>query len=71
VPWSPKTFGARHNHKLKGPALKKAEEMATAMVREGVPEGIAIATANKRGDRMMRKKHRSRLYYHPRSRAES
>jgi uncharacterized protein YdaT len=32
---------------LKGKAADKAAAQATAMVREGVPEGEAIATANK------------------------
>jgi hypothetical protein len=27
--------------------------MATAMVKSGTPEGIAIATANKHGNKMM------------------
>ena len=41
------------------------------MVREGVPEGIAIATANKTGNRMMGKKksRRETWYDHPRSKA--
>lgn len=37
--------------------------MATAMVREGVPEGIAIATANKKGDQMQGKKKRRGILY--------
>ena len=40
-------------------------EMATAMVREGVPEGEAIATANKKGDAIER---RRKLYGKPKSR---
>jgi uncharacterized protein YdaT len=55
VPWSPKDFAARHNHKLRGASAAKAAEMATAMVRSGVPEGVAIATANKKGDQLQRK----------------
>jgi uncharacterized protein YdaT len=48
MPWTPKEFAARHNHKLKGAAASKAASMANAMLRSGVPEGEAIATANKR-----------------------
>lgn len=47
MPWTAKSF-QKHNKKLHGAALSKAAEMATAMVRSGTPEGIAIATANKR-----------------------
>jgi uncharacterized protein YdaT len=54
MPWTPQQFKERHNSKLRGPAAAKAAEQATAMVKSGVPEGIAIATANKTGNRMMR-----------------
>lgn len=52
MPWTGKEFASRHNHKLKGAAATKAASQATAMVKKGVPEGIAIATANKTGDRV-------------------
>jgi uncharacterized protein YdaT len=65
MPWTAASFKSKHNGKLKGAAASKAAEMATAMVRSGVPEGVAIATANKHGDKMMRKK--SPLHSHPRS----
>lgn len=53
MPWKTgKGFAARHNKKLKGAAATKAKDQANAMIREGVPEGIAIATANKTGNRM-------------------
>jgi uncharacterized protein YdaT len=62
MPWaSGAEFASRHNKRLKGPAADKAKDQAEAMMREGVPEGTAIATANKTGNRMMR-------YDHPRSR---
>lgn len=48
MPWSGKEFAAKHNHKLKGKSADKAAAQATAMVKAGVPEGEAIATANKR-----------------------
>lgn len=60
MPWDARSFSARHNKKLHGKAASKAAEMATAMVREGVPEGEAIATANKHGNRMMER--RRKLY---------
>ena len=63
MPWTGKSFAERHNKKLKGAAAEKAAAQATAMVKEGVPENIAIATANKTGNRMRRRK----LYDHPRS----
>lgn len=52
MPWSGKSFAAKHNKKLKGAAASKAAAQATAMVKAGVSEGTAIATANKTGDRM-------------------
>jgi uncharacterized protein YdaT len=52
MPWTGKSFAERHNHKLKGAAADKAAAQATAMVKSGVPEGIAIATANKRADKI-------------------
>ena len=47
MPWTAKTFAAKHNHSLHGTSAKKAAAQATAMVKAGVPEGEAIATANK------------------------
>jgi len=52
MPWTGKQFAQRHNQKLSGAPAKKAAAQATAMVRAGVPEGVAIATANKTGDRL-------------------
>lgn len=57
MPWTSASFAARHNKKLAGtPAAASAAKQANAMIREGVPEGTAIATANKRANRM-RSKH--------------
>ena len=50
MPWSGKSFAAKHNHKLKPTAAKKAARMATGMVKAGVDEGLAIATANARAE---------------------
>ena len=54
MPWDGHGFALKHNKKLKGAAADKAAAQATAMVKAGVPEGVAIATANKTGDRMMK-----------------
>lgn len=56
MPWpTGKGFADKHNKKLKGGAAQKAADMATAMVKSGVPEGEAIATANKHGDKLQDK----------------
>ena len=55
VPWTPKEFAAKHNHKFKGKTASKAASMANAMLRSGVSEGVAIATANKRAPASARK----------------
>lgn len=52
MPWSGKSFKAKHNKKLPPAAAKKAASQANAMLRAGVPEGEAIATANKHADKM-------------------
>lgn len=59
MPWDAKSFASRHNKKLTGPAAKEAAKQATGMVKAGVPEGIAIATANKRGDKLEAKQART------------
>lgn len=50
MPWTGKQFAAKHNHKLSGSGANRAAKIATAMVDRGVPEGEAIATANKRAE---------------------
>jgi hypothetical protein len=52
MPWTGKSFKAKHNHSLTSGEAKKAARQATAMVGAGVPEGIAIATANKHINRL-------------------
>lgn len=47
MPWSGKSFKAKHNHSLSSKQANKAAKQATAMVNAGVDEGVAIATANK------------------------
>lgn len=48
MPWTGKQFSAKHNHSLSGKSAAKAASIATAIVRGGGDEGMAIATANKR-----------------------
>lgn len=48
MPWTGPQFAAKHNHKLKGAKASKAAAVATAMIKRGVPEGEAIATASAR-----------------------
>jgi uncharacterized protein YdaT len=55
MPWTAKTFASRHNHAMKGKVASKAAAMANAMLKAGVPEGEAIATANKRAGAAARK----------------
>ena len=53
MPWkSGADFAKKHNKKLKGAAASKAASQANAMLKSGVPESIAIATANKTGNKM-------------------
>lgn len=68
MPWSTgKGFAEKHNRKLYGKAAQKSADMATAMVKEGVPEGIAIATANKHGNKMQGERtKRQKALYNPR-----
>jgi uncharacterized protein YdaT len=47
MPWTAKQFKAKHNKPLTLPQAGKAAKQATAMIHAGVPEGVAIATANK------------------------
>jgi len=48
MPWTGKSFASKHNKKLSEASAGKAASIANAMVRRGVPEGEAIATANAR-----------------------
>ena len=51
MPWTGKSFRAKHNKKLTTSQANKAAKQATAMVNAGVPEGEAIATANKHAEK--------------------
>lgn len=52
MPWDAESFRSRHNKKLSKPAAAKAAAQANAMLRRGVPEGEAIAVANKRANKI-------------------
>ncbi len=52
MPWTGKTFAAKHNHSLSGKAASQAASMASAIVRGGGDEGMAIATANKHANKL-------------------
>lgn len=56
MPYTAQSFASRHDRKLKGKAASTAARMANAMEKAGVPVGEAIATANKHGDTIMRRK---------------
>lgn len=56
MPWTGKEFASKHNKSLHGKDATKAAKQATAMVRAGVPEGEAIATANKNAKHTPKKK---------------
>ena len=47
MPWTGSQFKAKHNQKLTTAQANKAAKQASAMLKAGVPEGEAIATANK------------------------
>ena len=47
MPWTPQSFRKKHNHSLSNVQAEHASRMANAMLRRGVPEWEAIATANK------------------------
>lgn len=52
MPWDAKSFASKHNHSLNAGEAKSAARQATAMVNAGVDDGVAIATANKRVNRL-------------------
>ena len=55
MPWSGKSFKSKHNHGLSKPVANKAAKQANAMLRSGVPEGEAIATANKHASELTKR----------------
>lgn len=55
MPWTGQEFGSRHNHAASPAQAASGARQANAMLRSGVPEGIAIATANKRIAKMRKR----------------
>lgn len=47
MPWTAASYRDKHNKKLSLAAAGKSAAQAAAMIKNGVPEGEAIATANK------------------------
>ena len=60
MPWSPTSFKKKHNKSLTGSEAGEASRQANAMLKAGVPEGVAIATANKHVNQMRAKAKRKR-----------
>jgi uncharacterized protein YdaT len=56
MPWTGKSFAAKHNHGLHGENATKAAAMANAILKSGGSERVAIATANKKYGRGKAKK---------------
>lgn len=48
MPWSAESFRSRHNKGLSDGQARRAARMANALLKRGVGEGVAIATANAR-----------------------
>lgn len=55
MPWDAASFKSKHNHSLSPPEAKKAAAQASAILASGAPEGVAIATANKRVNKMRKR----------------
>lgn len=51
MPWTGEEFRKKHNKSLTRSQANRAAKMASAMIARGVPEGEAIATANKHARR--------------------
>lgn len=55
MPWSGKSFGARHNHSLSGAGAAKAVSIANAILKDSGDEGKAIRIANAKVKGMRRR----------------
>ena len=65
MPWTAESFKNKHNKHLNKSEATHAAAQATAMVKNGVPEGESIATANKHAhDKPHNKSHAETLYPH-------
>jgi uncharacterized protein YdaT len=47
MPWTAKSFKAKHNHSLSPSQAAHAARQANAILKSGASEAVAIATANK------------------------
>lgn len=47
MPWTPAEFKKKHAHNLSAAQAKEAAHIANGMLKHGVDEGVAIATAIK------------------------
>ena len=56
MPWSSRTFAARHDKKLHGKAARGAAEAANKALASGKSEGAAVRIGNAVGNRI-RSKH--------------
>jgi hypothetical protein len=55
MPWGPKEFKSRHNHKLSGPQSKVAAKVANEVLARTGDEGRAVREANAVGGRAFTK----------------
>jgi hypothetical protein len=55
MPWTGKSFRAKHNKSLTPPQASSAARQASAMVRSGLPDDEAIRVANARIKRLRRR----------------
>ena len=63
MPWTGKEFATRHNHKLSGEGAAKAAAQANALLKSGVPEGEAIAIANKQAKKKKTEAEKASVLY--------
>lgn len=52
MPWTGKSFAAKHNHKLSGVVASKAAEIANHVLESTGNEGEAIATGSKYANKL-------------------
>ena len=56
MPWTGEEFRRKHNRALSPQEAEHAARMANAMLARGVPDGVAIATANKHFEHRAKKR---------------
>ncbi len=62
MPWTGEEFRTRHNTSLTPAEADEAASIANAMLKRGVSESEAIATANARAEKKRRKRAPKRTY---------